>query len=185
MCFLTTGFNPAASNCDDLFSIGGLQTLYLANFAEVSTVTDSDTDNVYDTITMSASGEMFYKFAINKDSGSFESPLQIGGSNNKYFAQTLTFSFAGQDAEAIKTFKNLAGGKFMAVAVNRAGKKFLLGRVTPLEAIDGTTFLSGAAEADASAMTVVLSGATITPAEAFLGNPSLTAGSGLFKVDAV
>jgi len=170
-CLLTSGF----ANTDCGFLLGGLKSLYIANAADITSITDTTLpvpDGILDTITMDGAA-VFYKFDFEKDTASYTQELQVSG-GNKWVTQSVTFSLAGQDYEAVKTLTELATGKLVVIAETKAGVRTILGLSTPLEAITGTVLNSGAAagdfggavvtlQGDANAFGFELDGATVIP----------------------
>jgi hypothetical protein len=165
-CLITKGYS-ASTGCDDLFSVGGLEEVFLANRSQVVSVTDSNADNVFDEVTF-ASGAGFYKFDFTKDTASFESALVVG--SNKYFRSTLTLSYAGTSPVDLAQFQSLCGSKLVAIVKDKNGRAYLLGRVSSLEAIDGTVFAVGATADDLAGATLVLESVGKKPVEGFAIN---------------
>jgi len=151
-CLLTSGF----FNTDCGFLLGGLKSLYIANASEVSEIIDSSNplDGILDTITMVGAG-VFYKFNFEKDTASFTQELQVSG-GNRYVTQTVTFSLAGQDLEAINVLTEIATSKLVVIAESKAGVRTVLGLQTPLEAITGSVLNSGAAAGDFGGAVITL-----------------------------
>jgi len=151
-CLLTSGF----SNTDCGFLLGGIKSLYIANASEVTSITDTTLpvpDGILDTITMN--GGVFHKFDFEKDTASYTQELQVSG-GNKYVTQTVTFSLAGQDVEAINVLTELATSKLVVISETKSGIRTVLGLSTPLEAITGVTLNSGAAAGDFGGAVVTL-----------------------------
>jgi len=152
-CLLTSGF----SNTDCGFLLGGLKSLYIANASEVTSITDTTLpvpDGILDTITMDGAA-VFYKFDFEKDTASYTQELQVSG-GNRYVTQTVTFSLAGQDADAVNVLTEIATSKLVVIAESKSGVRTILGLQTPLEAITGSVLNSGAAAGDFGGAVVTL-----------------------------
>lgn len=148
------------------FLIGGLKNIYLANADEVTSITDTDTDDILDTITMT-SGSTFYKFDLSKDTSSSTEVLTVSN-GNKYILSTITFVVPKSDTEAILTAEKLALGKFVAITETRMGKYKVFGLTNPLEATVGE-LNSGAGEGDSAGLNFQLAGAQLGYAREFDG----------------
>jgi tripartite-type tricarboxylate transporter receptor subunit TctC len=155
--------------------LGGLKSLYIANASDIVSITDTTLpvpDGILDTISMNGPA-VFYKFDFEKDTASYTQELQVSG-GNKYVTQSVTFSLAGQDYEAVKVLTELVTGKLVVIAETKSGVRTILGLSTALEAITGTVLNSGAGagdfggavvtlQADANAFGFELAGATVIP----------------------
>lgn len=169
LCKLDSGIDDNVCQ----FLIGGLKNIYLANYEDVVGATDSDMDNILDTVQFSTSGEGFYKFKIVKNTSSFTQVLTINGAN-KYVVPTLTFVVAKNDQASFDIAEILALGTFLAIAEKRDGSKVLLGLLNGLEA-SALEINSGTAEGDSSAISVTLSGSELGFAKEFKGVVPLAA----------
>lgn len=148
-CLLTQALTQ-----DCQFILGGLSELYLANREQVvlSSITTSS-------ITMSA-GCVFYKITFTPNTGAFTNELTVSN-NQKYVTQGVAFDYNANDGTTATIAPQLALGKFVAIGVNRAGTKFLLGRTGYGLQATVTSLSSGAAEGDFGGMKVSMTnGAT-------------------------
>ena len=79
-------------NCNN--NVGGLKAIYIADYENVTDVTDTEDDGVVDSITM-ASTTQFYDFYFAKNSAMYEENLvqnlEIGST---YFEQKVAFSIS-------------------------------------------------------------------------------------------
>lgn len=152
-CLLNAPIN--SNECS--FSIGGLSKIYIANYDDVISYTDSDLDGIIDTITMGTSGTArFYEFDISKNTSSANSVLTVNG-GNKYILQTVDFFINKDDAESIDIAEVLSLGNFVVITKNRKGKYKIYGNLDGLEATAGDVN-SGVAEGDTSTIHMTLSG---------------------------
>lgn len=153
-CLITAGI---AKDCD--FLVGGLKDLYIANLEDVASYTDTTPDDgIINTIVMVAT-KVFFTFEFDNNTASFNNELTVSN-GQKYVTQTVTFQAASKEPEVIAELKNLALGTFVAIAVDRTGKRFILGRTNGLEATV-QTLGSGAADGDFGGLAVTLSAVDI------------------------
>lgn len=156
-CLLDKGLTKA-DFCG--YSLKQIVEVYLANFAQVSTVTFTDADdkgNGYELegITM-VDNAKWYKVEVAKDTASYNDDLVVGGNGSKYRTHTMTFSFNGAySAELAKVLDELSLGKFVAILKLSDGSYVMLGRLTGLEA-SAASSLSEAAADGQNGITVTL-----------------------------
>lgn len=146
----------ASKPCE--YTMAGMSELYLFNHSEV-TFTDSDSDNIYDTITMSSTSGKMYKFVFEKETASFNQELQVGN-GNRFFNQTLTFTVRGDSQEITDIMEILGLATVGGIGKTSNGKYKILGKGLGLEA-SALTNNTGAAKGDASGYIVTLSGGEI------------------------
>jgi hypothetical protein len=160
-CKLTSGLgNP----CE--YSASGLNSLYITNFSDVVSITDSDSDNILDTVNFGTSGGKFHLFEFADNTANFTEVMSIGGYGNKSFTQTLIFSTANSTQEATDVMETLGLSKVLAIAVNKSGKRNVLflnnaGEVTAMQKE------SGAAANDNAGFTVTLTAVAVGYAPEF------------------
>jgi hypothetical protein len=153
-CLITGGL---VKDCD--FLLGGLKTLYLANISDIDTYTDTTADDgIIDAIIMNGVG-VFHTFEFEDNTASFTNEMQVSA-GQKYVLQTVNFSLANKEAEVIAQMKDLALSTLVAIAVDRTGKRYILGRNNGLSATVAS-LNSGAAEGDFAGLTVTLSGSQV------------------------
>ena len=102
---------------------GGLATIYLANSEDVTSITQSVPNGEYDTITM-AVGKVWYQFDFKRDSANYMQTFDASTAQNTH---KLTFALPSYKLETVNLFETLAFAKVYAIAVDREGKRFLLG----------------------------------------------------------
>ena len=150
-CILSGGLTK---DCNYL--IGGLSELYLVSKSQFSGA--SSTNGVITAITMSG-GSTFKKIEFEKNTGAFTNELTVSN-GQKYITQSVSFSLAKKDASVIIAADEIALGEFVAIAKDRNGNRYLLGRYNGLQA-SVTTMSSGSGEGDFAGLSVTLTGAEI------------------------
>ena len=164
-CLITSG---AIATCE--FSVGGLKALYLYNKDEVASWTA--TSGLFTAFVMTTDA-VGYQFEFPKETASAGSELVVSN-GQRYLRHTVTFNLDGKvktaaggspqtDAEAdalVAMFEKLSLGKFIAIAEERSGKRYIYGRLNGLEA-SALTRNSGAAEGDFSGSVITLTGSEI------------------------
>lgn len=149
------------------FLIGGIGYIYLANKEDVLSFNDSNADNVYDSITMSATSSVFYKFETAKNTSSYTQVLTVNGAN-KYILQTVDMIVPRSDQDTYDLMEKLALGNFIAIVETRMGKKLVLGELNGLEATVAN-INSGVVEGDNAGIQVTLVGAELGFGHEYLG----------------
>lgn len=144
------------------YSLKQIVEIYLANFAQVTSVTVGADKQEVTGITMASSAK-FYKIDPAQNSATWSDSLGVGGNGSKYRVHTLGFTFAGNyDAEVADIVDALSLGKFIGVARMSDGNYYMFGRLSGLEAADAdsvTNSATGDPTGD-SGLTVTLTGNT-------------------------
>jgi hypothetical protein len=138
--------------CD--YKLAGTDKIYIGNYDDFSF--SKDANQVVTAIT-ATSGATFFEFEAELNTGSGASALQIGGSGNKYFQQTVNFSNANNTSANLEVLKDLGLSKVVAIVVTRDQVRELYGEDGGLRAIT-LEYNTGAAEGDASGYNVSLQG---------------------------
>lgn len=151
-CLIISG---ASKSCE--YSFGGLDTITLGNYSELSSVA-KDSNGVVTGITMTSGATMF-NYQFENETGSFLNEYQVSN-GNKWFNQTVNFTLAGLDQTRMDLMETLGLAKVFAICKDKRGKAFLLGNYGGLE-VSTLTSNSGAAQGDANGMTISLLGASL------------------------
>lgn len=160
--------NGTKRTCE--FSAGGLKSIYLANYDEVSEV-GYDATGMVTGFTMT-SGSTFYNFDFLKDTASYTQELTVG-TGNKFYTQNVNFNLSSaseivdtledgvQTAQEAQELQNLIDqlliGKFIVIAVDKSQKIKIFGAENGLEASAGN-LESGAAGGDFNGQSITLTG---------------------------
>ena len=124
VCLIDRGMTKD-SQCG--YSLPKIVELYLANFADVTATTLTESKQEIATITM-ASSKRFYKVEPAINSASWSDNLGVGGSGNKYRIHTVGFSYSSAyDSEMVDTVDALSLGKYIAVARMADGSYLMFG----------------------------------------------------------
>lgn len=162
-CKLTKSINN--TTCD--YSVAGASKIWLFNWYPAAIGTASATGVVtyeidedgYVAGIFLPTGEVFYELDGEANSLNFTDTLLVGGSGGKYRQHSVTAVIGQNDLDMLNQNDALALGTFGAVALDKSGKLFLLGRTGGLTApAGGNDFNSGTAAADANGTTVILQG---------------------------
>lgn len=149
-CALSSGYTL---DCRD--SAGGIKSVYLANFENVSGVTSSS--GTISAIAKANNGR-FYKFNLTRATASaveeFTDSLENGTSYN---AQTLTMIFNKMQAATRNQIVILAQATLVAVIEDRNGKFWYYGKETGLMRAGGSA-ATGTALGDRNGYEVILTG---------------------------
>ena len=152
VCLIDRGLTKD-SQCG--YSLPKIVELYLANFADVTATTLSESKQEIATITLGDSKKV-YKVEPAINSASWSDNLGVGGSGNKYRIHTVGFSYSSAyDAEMVDTVDALSLGKYIAVARMADGSYLMFGRNVGLEADADGVNNSGSGDASAEAGLVV------------------------------
>lgn len=155
--------NINAKKCE--YTVAGISALYLANFYRpilgTEALADSiayeiDEDGVITGIHL-PEGEKFYKVGFEDGTGSWTDDLAQGGNGGKYRTHTLNLVNVQYDTDILNQVDAISLGKFIAVVIDKSGRRVVLGRTGGLGATSWN-YASGAADADATGWTGVLAG---------------------------
>jgi hypothetical protein len=153
--------NGVAEPCKS--SVGGLDALYLINYADYSaadiTYNATNTDQIDDINGVAT----MYKFEL-KGANSFEQTITSSRDNGTTFVeQTLTVTLKQQSAAKHKLVKLLAYGRPHIVVRTRAGQYFLAGLERGMDMATGT-ISNGTAMGDLNGYTLTFTGMENIPA---------------------
>ena len=137
------------------FSFGGLQKVYLANKADVDTVTH-DVDGSISGITM-ITGATFYEYEFEPQTAQALQELTIG-TVSRFINQTLNMSLAGMTQEKKDVLEDMANADMVAIYQDQAGTYWFYGeKGRGLRAVTVNPD-SGTADADDNLVTISLAG---------------------------
>ena len=134
-------------------NMGGLRSVYLANFADVDSITV--TSSVVTAITM-VSSKKFYKYEFVRNTASMSSNYSVNAENGTTYVETdLLMVFNRMDTTKRLEIVALAQGELVAIVEDNNGNMWYLGHDEPLtlNAGDG---LTGTARADRNGYSVTL-----------------------------
>ena len=138
-------------NCET--STGGINYVYIANYADVTSVALDETSNKIKTITMDTS-KKFYKYAFRRGSSSFTSTLNVDDAAGSNFVQTdLSLVFAKMDTQKRIEMSALVLGELAIIVKDANGKYWYLGYNEPVMATAGGA-TTGTARTDANNYTL-------------------------------
>lgn len=132
------------------YSLKQITELYLANFADVTTVEvgapeEGEGGVEVKSITLAAS-KKFYKIEPEKDSATYNDDLMVGDGGSKYRSTTITWNIGGQyTPQMVDVLDALSLGRYIIVARLSDGTYIMFGRLTAMEA--NAASLQSAAEA--------------------------------------
>lgn len=139
-CALTSGYSLS---CRD--SAGGIKSVYFIEFDNVSGITES-AGSV--SAISKANGGRFYKYNLQRATGSFEAAINASAENGTlFYTQTLNIILNKMLAATSQEIKLLGQNRLLAVVEDRNGKYWLLGKENGLE-LSGGTVSSGTAMGD-------------------------------------
>jgi len=149
-CALTQGYTL---DCKD--SLGGIKAVWFISSANVSSITEAS--GVVSAITK-ASGKVFYKYELVKNTGSLTETITASVENGTvYYAQELSIILNKLQANTRNEILLLAKNNLLAVVQDSNDKYWLLGRVQGLD-ITGGTSATGTAQGDRSGYTLTFTG---------------------------
>jgi len=112
---------------------GGIDTIYLAEFENVSSVTASS--GIVSGITM-VSGKKFFEYKVRPENAQFNQDQTFSPENQSYFsAQTLTFDIFKMSAKNRNIIKLLVQNRLMAIVKSTEGTYWLLGQTRGMDVI--------------------------------------------------
>ena len=129
-CALTSGYSLS---CRD--SAGGIKSVYLIEFDNVSGVTESG--GTASAIAKANNGK-FYKYNLQRGTSNFEEAYNDSAENGTSFhVQTLSIILNKMQASTSEEIKLLAQNRLIAVVEDRNSKYWLLGKENGLERSGG------------------------------------------------
>lgn len=137
------------TSCD--LSLGGLKTVYIANYDDVTSIKEKDGQIVG--ITM-ASGKKFYEFRFKKNTASMTSTLNVSDNGNN-ISTDVSLSFQKQDTEKRLAISALSMSELVVIVADANGKYWYLGRDFSVTASAGGAE-SGTAFTDVNRYTITL-----------------------------
>jgi len=138
-------------DCRD--SIGGLKSVMFIEFANVTAITAAA--GVVTAITKAA-GKKFYKYDLAKETSQFTETFTSSVANGTFFyAQELSIVLNKLQTNVRNEILLLAQNNLLAIAEDKNGSYWLLGRLNGLD-VTGGTASSGTANGDRSGYTITL-----------------------------
>ena len=135
-------------------NMGGIKNVYIANLADVDSVTV--TSGVVTAITM-LSSKKFYKYVFAPFTSSLTSNWNVSPENGtKYVESTLTMVFNKMDATKRLEIVALAQSELVVIVEDNNGTMFYLGYEEGVRLINGSDGQSGTNRGDRNGYTVVL-----------------------------
>ena len=149
-CALTQGYTL---DCKD--SLGGIKALWLIAHANVASVTEAS--GIVSAITK-ASGKVFYKYELVKNTGALTETITASVENGTvFYAQELSVVLNKLQANTRNEILLLAKNTLMAVVQDANDKYWLLGRYSGLD-VTGGTAATGTAQGDRNGYTLTFTG---------------------------
>lgn len=140
-------------DCRD--SIGGLKSVMFIEFGNVTAITAAA--GVVTAITK-ASGKKFYKYELVKETSQFTETFTSSVQNGTFFyAQELSIVLNKLQTNVRNEILLLAQNNLLAIAEDKNGNYWLLGRLNGLD-VTGGNAASGTANGDRSGYTITLTG---------------------------
>lgn len=149
-CALTQGYTL---DCKD--SLGGIKAIWLINHANVTAITEAS--GIVSAITK-ASGKVFYKYELVKNTGSLTETITASVENGTvFYAQELSVVLNKLQANTRNEILLLAQATLMVVVQDANDKYWLIGRVAGMDLTGGTS-ATGTAQGDRSGYTLTFTG---------------------------
>lgn len=149
-CALTQGYTL---DCKD--SIGGIKAVWFIAAGDVSAVTE--VSGVVTAITK-ASGKVFYKYQLVKNSSSLTENVNANVQNGTvFYAQELSIILNKLQANTRNEILLLAKNNLLAIVEDANGKYWLLGKQNGMD-LTGGNGATGTAQGDRSGYTLTFSG---------------------------
>jgi hypothetical protein len=149
-CALTQGY---VLDCKD--SIGGIKAVWFIAAGDVSSMTE--VSGVVTAITK-ASGKVFYKYQLVKNSSSLTENINANIQNGTiFYAQELAIMLNKMQANTRNEILLLAKNNLIAVVEDANGKYWLLGKQNGLDITAGSS-ATGTAQADKNGYALTFSG---------------------------
>lgn len=158
-----------AKGCAD--QVGGIRTIYIAEWDEVTAVA-TDASGVVTAITTSPN---FQEYKVRRESSNWTEPIQKDATNGTTFYQpTLNFMLKRKSAAIRTEVLALAKADLMIIIQENTGTYFLLGEEAGMEMIPSAGAQSGTAFGDANQYDMTFEGRETAPAKVV--DPTIIAG---------
>ncbi len=155
-CALTQGYSLG---CRD--GVGGIKSVYFIEFDNVSGITESSGNA---TAIAKANGGRFYKYNLQRATGSWEETYNDDEANGTSFhTQTLSIVLNKMTAAVSQEIKLLAQNRLIAVVENKDGTYWLLGDESGLQRNGGRAG-SGTATGDRNGYELTFTAENVDPA---------------------
>lgn len=133
---------------------GGIAEVYIANFDDVASLTESN--GIITAITMETS-KKFYKYSFRPQTAELTHTAQVNNENGvSYIESTLTLTFAKMDTAKRLEMNALALGDLVVIVKDNNGLYWYLGHDNPVKATGGDSG-TGKAYGDANRYGITLS----------------------------
>lgn len=140
---------------------GGIDTIYLAEFENVSSITASS--GIVSGITMVA-GKKFFEYKVRPENATFTQEQTFSKENQSYFsAQTLTFDIFKMSAKNRNIIKLLVQNRILAIVKSTEGTYWLLGETRGMD-VTTVSESTGKAMGDKNGYSLTLTGKEPLPA---------------------
>jgi hypothetical protein len=135
---------------------GGIEEVYIAEFSDVTAVTDNGSGTV---TAITPTGTTFYTYEVDKQNASYtENPVANQETRTLYYEQTLTFQIKKQSAAIRTEVAALMQGTLMVIVKLNTGDYKLLGRINGMDGTSNSSGGSGTAFGDLNGWTLEFSG---------------------------
>lgn len=156
-CALTQGYTL---DCRD--NVGGIKEKYVTEHANITAITAAS--GIITAITM-ASGTMFRKYELEKETGSFTENIQTNDANGTiFYEQDSVMPIRKLQASLRNEIKLLAQNRLVIIEKDRNGKYWLLGENNGME-LQPSTAATGTAMGDFNGYTLNFKGKEENPAQ--------------------
>lgn len=139
-------------DCRD--SNGGVQEIYIAEFANVQSITE--TSGVITAITMVPT-KKFYTFQVEKENASLTDAEQGSVENGTlFYEQTLNFTIKKGSSSQRNAMNVLAKARLMVIVKDNNGTYWLMGKTRAADKVGDNSFTTGKAFGDMNGYNVTL-----------------------------
>lgn len=142
-------------------STPGVKELWISNYEDVGTVTESANLVTMITSAVTYTGGtdlLWYNIKVNRETSSFSDELLATVANGAYiFKPTVIFKLASLDTEIRTIFNSLSQATVMVVVETTDGRQYLLGKSNGLDVVTAVAN-TGVANQDMKGLEVTLSG---------------------------
>lgn len=120
-------------------AMGGIETVYVANWENLSGGVEVDSANKFlaSSITMSGSTK-FYAYHFREETGSLTSTLTANDNGGSYYTHVLSLVFDGMDANKHLELEALTKDPVAVIAKDNQGKYWLMSKDRPAYGSDAT-----------------------------------------------
>lgn len=149
-------------------SVGGIETIYITEFENVTSITSSS--GQISAITKSG-GTSFKVFKLEKENAEFTEAINSSVENGTlFYEQTLSFTMKKMSASNRNNIRNIAQNRLMVIVKDNNGTYWVMGETRGADLTGDNSAKTGKAFGDMNGYSLTLVGKEPAPAQVYTGS---------------